>query len=225
MKPKEITNAIMLRGAAVLTGAAGFSQAQWNFHRRLGSVTQVVNFQRTEMSVGGDMFYVNVGIAFDALSKHLDIPIAQKPSTSDCHFQSRLESLVTDSPQWWGAAGDGPMSLFLKQMSHAGGREIASSDKDVDRVVSYFETCIRQALIELDQIDKPEAFLNHRWKEVPGTDMLVPMLAYVTGDYDQAWSAVEKASKKFSDRDGMSPAEIINRLRLEKLTNRLPTGK
>ena len=224
MKPKEITNAIMSRGATLLTGTTGFSKTQWDFHRRR-SVVQAVNFQRTEISMGGDLFYVNVGIAFDALSQHLNTPIEEKPPTHSCHFQSRLESLVADSPQWWGAASTGPMSPFLKQMSRTGGREIASSDKDVDRVANYFETCIKQALVELNQIDKPESFLNHRWKEVPGTDMLVPMLAYVIGDYDQAWNAVEKASKKFPDRDGMSPAETINRLRLKELTDRLPTNK
>lgn len=223
MKTKKVVHSIISVAVSVLTDSAGFNRTtREDFHRRLGSCVQVVNFQRSRMDVGkGDMFYVNIGIAFDELAQHLGTSVNEKPMAHECHFQSRMEDLVPDSPKWWVVSESSLATQFFKRASHTRGNEIVSSEADREKVGEYLVRCIVQTVSELDEIDSPRALLSHRWKEVPSAQVLVPLLAYVVGDYDRAWSEIQRIAEKFSDRQGMQPPEVVSRLRLEKLKDRL----
>ena len=195
-----------------------------DFRRRRGSTVQVINIQPSaERMENANVFYVNIGVAFDELWQHFGIAVPEKPMEYDCHFRTRLEGLLPDCPQWWVISGDSSTTQFFKQVSRLGGREIASNDEEVDKVTQLLAILIQKAVSELNKIDSPQTFLAHPWRNEPhgGNTMLNPLLSYVIGDLGPAWSELANLSKRFSDRPRMSVAELVSQLRLEKLRGKL----
>ena len=174
MNARKISDTIIATGAAPVLKAAGFVKHDFNFHRRKGSVVQVMNFQRSIDNRGGDnVFFVNVGIAFDdlwklqgidlngSMRKHLEAPLEY-----ECHFRSRLENLVVNCPRWW-VVSEGNAALF-QETSQTNGQEIASSEGEAARVAKFLADCVEQAVIKMNQIDSSKSFLAHPWKDVLG---------------------------------------------------------
>jgi hypothetical protein len=182
LNARKISDTIIATGAAPVLKAAGFTKQDLNFHRRQGSVVQVMNFQRSIDNRGGDnVFFVNVGIAFDdlwklqgidlhgSMRKHLEAPLEH-----ECHFRSRLENLVVNCPRWW-VVSETNASLF-RETSQSHGREIATTAEEATRVAEFLADCVERAVIELNQIDSSKSFLAHHWKDVPGNQGMTQQL-------------------------------------------------
>ena len=223
MRVKDSIKTVIDKGIAAVVSSDNFQRTQFNFRRRHGSTIQVINIQPSAENMGNaSTFYINIGIAFDELWQHFGMVIPTQPMEYDCHFRARLEQLFSDCPKYWVVSGDSFTTQFFKQVSRFGGREIASNESEVDQVIIFLSLQIRKAVSVLNQIDSPRTFLDHFWKDKPkgGNAMLNPLLAYVTGNLDEAWNELTKISKQFSDRPGMSVAELVNSLQLEKLKSR-----
>src|SRR5574340_491792 len=108
MNVSKMIDELIATGAAPALAASGFSRKKENFHRRKGSVVQVVNFQRSSDNGGeSGVFFINVGLAFDELWKaqghDLNGPMKtalEEPFEHECHFRSRLEALIPHCPRW-----------------------------------------------------------------------------------------------------------------------------
>ena len=183
MNASKIIVQLVTAGAAPVLKAAHFKKSNFNFHRRQGSVVQVVNFQRSEHNrAGGGVFFVNVGIAFDELwrLKGLDLNgsmrrYLEKPLEHECHFRSRLESLIADCPRWW-VVSDGDVS-FYREKSQTKGQEVITAPDDIALAAHLLTDCMNRLIAELDGIDGPKTYLAHRWREVSPNQGITQQLA------------------------------------------------
>jgi hypothetical protein len=200
MKAKEIVQAIVAASLHPQARAAGFKKKGFNFRRRLGSTVQVVGIQLSTSNVGATgRFYVNVGIAFDALWRLAGDPIREDPPERACHFRARMEQLVAGCPAWWDV----------------------SDQTDVGQVGKRLAACFERAVAELDRIDGPQTFLDHPWGDDVLALLLRPRLLYVVGDLDGAWHQLEVIAAKFADRRGMTVPDLVRRQHLKLLELRL----
>ena len=70
---------------------------------------------------------------------------------------------------------------------------------------------LAKAVAELDAIDSPKGFLSKTWPKV-GTDFILEArLQYVVGNYKLALKELRTAADFFSNRQGMSVQELIQR--------------
>lgn len=79
---KQLANAIK-----PLMKDAGFKKTAFNWHRKIDSVVQVLNFQGSQWSKS---LYINLGVYF------LDIGDKEKPPEYDCHIRQRLAGIAPD---------------------------------------------------------------------------------------------------------------------------------
>ncbi len=82
--------------------SAGFAHKGRNYHRRVGSVVQVINVQFSRLNYGSERaFYVNVAFAFDEYRNFFAIPIDETPFEYTCESRHRLEYMVPNTPHEW----------------------------------------------------------------------------------------------------------------------------
>jgi hypothetical protein len=183
MNASKIIDQLVTAGAAPVLEEAHFTKSKFDFHRRQGSVVQVVNFQRSEHnSVGESTFFVNVGIAFDELwrAQGLDLNgsnhrYLEKPLEHQCHFRSRLESLIADCPRWW-VVSNRDVS-FNRGKSLTRGQEVITAPDDIALAEHLLTDCMNRLIVELDRIDSPKTYLAHRWREVSPNQGVTQQLA------------------------------------------------
>lgn len=188
MNASKIADTLIDAGATPVLKANGFTQRDLNFHRRRGTTVQVMNFQRSLDNRGGDnVFFINLGVAFDVLWKIQGIDLngptqkyLEKPLEHECHLRSRLENLIPNCPRWW-VVSDTNAALF-RETSRTNGREIVVSPEDVTMVAKFLAGFIDQAIIELNKIDSPKAFLAHHWRDVPGNQGVTQHLTSVVNE-------------------------------------------
>lgn len=183
---------------------AGFRKTGMNYHRRRGETVQVVNVQVSHGSTSSEKsFYVNVGLAFDAICRLMELPILEKPKEYECDdrgTRDRLETFVADCPARW----------------------IVTAGEDVSEMTGSLLTSIERLSAELDRIDGIAAYRRHAW-----FDRFRPMLSnaqvlYLLGDADGAWREILDLVNLFSDRrNAPGPERLIDRLRLSDLKSRL----
>src|SRR5262245_21531660 len=102
---------VVMRAVTSVLKPRGFRKTALNIHRRHKDVVQVVNLQCSQGSTLGEkLFYVNVGLAFDALCHLVGTEILERPKEHDCDSRGtrdRLENLVDDVPDRWTVKTDG----------------------------------------------------------------------------------------------------------------------
>jgi hypothetical protein len=75
--------------------AVGFRKSGMNYHRRHGEVVQVVNIQVSQGSTWAEKeFYVNVGIAFDAICNLAGVLILDRPKEYDCDIRGTRDRIA-----------------------------------------------------------------------------------------------------------------------------------
>jgi hypothetical protein len=98
----ELLEGVIRQAVMATLKPAGFRKTGQSFHRRRGETVQVVNIQVSHGSSWAEkQFYVNVGIAFDAICVLAEVPILEKPKEYECDgrgTRDRLESLLSDVP-------------------------------------------------------------------------------------------------------------------------------
>ena len=184
--------------------ASGFRKAGMNYHRRHGETAQVVNVQVGHGSNWAEKtFYINAGIAFDALCRLSRVPVLERPREYECDgrgTRDRLRELVPDAPDSW--------------MLRAG--------DEVEATVGSIRGTIGRLVAELDRIDGPAAYRSHPWFDRFRPRAENAQVLYLLNDPDGAWREVEGLSALFADRKYPCLADgWVERLRLTGLESRL----
>ena len=191
---------VMARAVTPVLKGAGFRKSGMNYHRRRGEVVHVVNLQVGHGSTALEkLFYVNVGLAFDALSRLTGLPISERPKEYECDdrgTRDRLESLVPDCPDRW----------------------VVSAGEDVGKTVERLRGSMDRLAAELDLIDGIGAYRRHRWFDRFRPTRSNAQILYLLGDPDGAWREVLDLVTLLSDRpNAPGPRWLVERLRLTGL--------
>src|SRR5262245_34236374 len=140
----ELLDGVLADGVTPPLRAAGFRKTGRNYHRRLGGAVQVVNVQVSQAATGMEKeFFVNVGVAFDAICDLAGIPVLDRVKEYECSdrgTRSRIADLVPGAPQAWTVrAGEDPSDVAAALHRH-----------------------MQELVVELDGIDGPAAYRSHR---------------------------------------------------------------
>jgi hypothetical protein len=182
----------------------GFRKSALSFHRRHGEVVQVVNIQSSQYSSRDEkQFYINVGLAFDALCRLTGAEIPDRPRIPECDAcgtRSRLEDLVKGVPDRWSITA-------------------ASNAKTI---AAKLHRAIEKLAAELQQISDVRTYRTHRWFEGFRPTQVNAQMLYVLGDLDAAWDEVQQLCRTFADRQNINrPEWWVQNLGLQKLAGRL----
>jgi hypothetical protein len=193
---KGAFNQLLEISVVPLAKDAGFSKSGLTFHRRTTDSTQVINFQLSRGNTSQECrFYVNVGIAFDALFVLANKSIPKKPKEYECHFRQRLEKLVDGIPPIWRV----------------------TTETDIKELSDFLSESLEVAIRMLESISSITDFSKHSWFNIPSAPSLPFLIFYALAEYEAAWQEVQDVSKRFSDRRGMTESDLINRYNLEAL--------
>ena len=189
MPVRDTVARIVELGLAGMLRERGFDKHGFVWTRRREGTLQFIALQLSHGNVGEvGRFYVNVALSFDALSK-LAADAGSSSVTPEHHHDRRLEHWIPEAPSSWSIEPATPIEET--------GRSLADL---VARVVSL-----------LDRIESPRSMLE----EVPltaGAELVLrARLHYVEGDDERAMHALRGAAEAFSDRKGMSVADLIAR--------------
>jgi hypothetical protein len=192
------------RSVTAVLRPTGFRKSALNFHRRYDEVIQVVNVQTSHGSSSDIIrFYVNVGIAFDAICQLMALEIVEKPKEYDCDSRGtrdRLENLVTGAEACWSIASEG----------------------DLENTARRLNRCSELLADELQKIRDVQSYRRHRWFDRCRPRQENAQIFYLLGDFDNAWTEVNALCNLFADRGDLSrPEWWIKELRLSGLAGRL----
>jgi hypothetical protein len=180
--------------------AAGFRKSGTNYHRRRGETVQVVNVQVSRGSTWSEKeFFVNAGIAFDAICALAGVPVLDRPKEYECDdrgTRDRLGALIPAAPESW----------------------VLRVGEDTGGVVSALRDCVQQLVAELERIDGLAAYRAHRWFDRFRPTQANAQVLYLLGDRAGAWREVEALAAFFADRQNANRTEWwVKRLRLSGL--------
>jgi hypothetical protein len=120
---QSIFDDIVKRAVTSVLKPLGFQKSAFNFCRRHKDVVQVVNLQASLGSVYNEkLFYVNVGLAFDAICQLTHTEILDKPKEYDCDSRGtrdRLENLIDNTPERWSVNTNGNSDSVAKHLQNA----------------------------------------------------------------------------------------------------------
>ncbi|WP_406698141.1 DUF4304 domain-containing protein [Singulisphaera sp. Ch08] len=197
---EELLDGVLAQGVTPPLRAAGFRKTGRNYHRRKGGTVQVVNIQVSHGSTGMEKkFFVNAGVAFDAICELAGIPVLDKVKEYECDdrgTRSRLAEMMPGAPDVWTVqAGVDP--------------------SDVTAALLGF---MQGLVAEFDVIDGPAAYRSHRWfdrfRPVPANAQIF----YLIGDRTGARREVQDLAAFFADRKNANRVEWwVERLHLTGL--------
>lgn len=179
---------------------AGFRKVGTNYHRRRGRCVQVVNVQASRGSSWSQkVFFLNVGLAFDELCGLSGVPVLERPKEYECEdrgTRDRLEQLVPDAEEQW----------------------CAGPSVDAVEVTTRLRSAVTQLVHELDRIDGPASYREHRWFGRFRPKRENAQVLYVLGDHAAAMEEVRQLAKLFADRRGANSSEWwVERLGLKTI--------
>jgi hypothetical protein len=181
----------------------GFRKTALNFYRRHKDTVQVINLQSSSGSYWQEkLFYINVGIAFDAICQFAQLEILEKPRYYFCSergMNQRLEILIPAAPSTWSV----------------------KFDCDPEPVARQLQDVIEMLTTELQEVDSIQTYCNHRWFACCSGAQRA-QIYYILDDLDASWNEVKELSLFFADRPPLDRAEWwIKDLGLLKLGMRL----
>lgn len=196
----ELLDAVLARGVTPPLRAAGFRKTGRNFHRRLGGTVQVVSIQVSQGATGTEKeFFVNVGVALDAVCDLAGVPILDRVKEYECDdrgTRSRLSQLLPGAAESWTVrAGQDPSDIADALHRH-----------------------MQELVAELGRIDGPEAYRSHRWFDRFRPAQVNAQVLYLLGDLAGAFREVQGLASLFADRQNANRADWwVERLRLPGL--------
>ena len=193
-------DAVLNTAVVPILKGAGFRKSGTTFHRRHGETVQVVNFQGSGGSTANEKtFYVNVGLAFDAICELVGLPILERVKEHECDergTRDRLESLVENAPADW----------------------VLQENADHHELVEQLTACIFALESELNCIEGLATYRMHPWFERFRPTQLNAQILYLLGELGEARREVEALCALFADRPkAVGPEWWIDHLRLAKL--------
>jgi hypothetical protein len=197
---EDLLNDAIRQAVTPLLKAAKFRKTGMNYHRRHGQTIQVVNIQVSHGSTDREKsFYVNVGVAFDAICDLVGLPILERPKEYECDSRGTRDRL--------GVLVQEPTGEWAVRVGQA-----------TDNLIERLKRCFEELLTELDQLDSPAAYRSHRWFERFRPKAENAQISYVLGDLDGALAEVNALAKFFADRQNANRSEWwIQRLGLVRL--------
>jgi len=180
--------------------AAKFRKSGLNYHRRHGETVHVVNVQVSHGSTGVEKrFYINAGVAFDALCELAGVPVLERPKEYQCDrcgTRARLEEFIPGAPEFW----------------------VVRAGQDTADVVSALRGFIQQLVGELDRIDGLSAYRSHRWFDRFRPMRVNAQVLYLLGDMEGARREVQHLAEFFADRQNANRTDWwVEHLRLSGL--------
>ena len=175
---RESTQEIVKLGLAPMFKRHGFKKTAFNFSRRRGSVEHHFNVQLSQWnqgSIGG--FYLNVGVMFDDIKRHLGKEIPKLPKVYDCDFYIRLDAIDSQIP-----------------------REIKiDGNTDAESVAAWLTKHIEISFVApLNTVSSTQEFLSTGWIEK--MPWFPAIFYYVIGNKAEARRFVELEAQTFADR-------------------------
>lgn len=197
-------NELLSRAVTPILKPARFRKSGTNYHRRHGDTVQVVNIQSSRGSTSeAKEFFINVGIAFDAICELAGVPVMENPKEYECDergTRDRIEKLIPGIPASWSLQGG----------------------EDVSDISAELQKVMRQLLAELDQIDGLAAYRSHRWFDRFRPTQQNAQVLYLIRDMAGAWHEVQELADLFADRQNANRVEWwVDQLKLKKLENRI----
>jgi hypothetical protein len=199
--PSDVSfNEILRDAVTAVLKPAGFRKSGANYHRRRGSCVQVINVQSSRGSSWDEkQFYINAGLAFDELCGLANLPVLEKPKEYECDnrgTRDRLEKLVPDADDRW----------------------CVGPSVDNAAATTRLRSAVMELVRELDRIDGPAPYREHRWFDRFRPKQENAQVLYVLGDHSGAMKEVATLAKLFHDRQNANRAEWwIERLGLKEL--------
>lgn len=195
---------VIARGVTPPLKAAGFRKDGMNYRRRLGEAVQVVNIQSSHGSTwAAKAFYINVGIAFDAICRLAGVPILERPKEYECDdrgTRDRLEAMIPGCPDSW-RVGEGG---------------------DADAVAHALRGAMERLAAGLDRIDGIASYRDHPWFDRFRPRRENAQVFYLLGDLGGAWREIRDLNELLSDRpNAPTAAWWVERLKLVELGSRL----
>jgi hypothetical protein len=196
----ELLDAVLAHGVGPPLRAAGFRKTGRNLHRRIGGTVQVVSVQVSQAATRTEKeFFVNVGVALDAVCQLAGLPVLDRVKEYECDdrgTRSRLSELLPGAAESWTVrAGQDPADLAETLHRHM------------------------QALVsELDRIDGPAAYRSHRWFDRFRPAQVNAQVLYLLGDLAGAFREVQGLASLFADRQNANRVDWwVGRLHLSRL--------
>jgi hypothetical protein len=189
---RESIGELVKLAIAPMLKSRGFKKSGFNFARRNGSVTHFVNVQLSSWNGGSaGSFYLNVGVAFDEIARHLGKQPRESPRCGDCQFLVRIEQLNPKLPQQF--VVDETVDLRVLGSSIA---------------LSLDETFVSR----LTDVDSLRSFGRTGWVDVVPWGFPA-LFHYLSGNLPEARRLVQREAERFADR-GLTFESVAKGLRL-----------
>jgi hypothetical protein len=201
MTVRDILSKAVAVRVAGLAKARGFRKKGLTFHRTHGQTTQVIHFQLSRGNTADEgVFYVNVGISFDAVAALGGTTTGQVVIAGEAlHFGARLEDLAPGAPEEW--------AVTMQTDAHALGEQLGAA--------------LASVIDQLEAVESPASMLRTFALDDGAQRILRATLEYVTGNYDAALAELRRVAAQFADRQGMSVERLIEVNRLQELKTRM----
>jgi hypothetical protein len=197
---EELLKTVVAQAVTATLKPAGFRKSSTNYHRRHGATVEVIQVQSSHGSTWAEkVFYINVGIAFDAVCELAGVPILDKPKEYECDSRGtrdRLGQLVSEEADSW---------------------KVRTGD-DPGPTIALLGDALRRLVAELDRIDGPAAYRAHRWFDRFRPTPSCASILYLLDDDAGALAEVRALAVLFADRQNANRADWwIDRLNLTRL--------
>jgi hypothetical protein len=179
-----------------LAKSAGFRKKHYTFFRRRESLLQVVNVQSSIYNFGvSGGFFINTGIAVDALRLMEGKPIVEELKEYECHLRHRIEDYFPSAPQEWKI----------------------TPTTDMTAMINLLREAFKVVIDEFNAINSIEDIISrNKWGR--GSDyILLARLHYAIDQLDKSREYLQLAADFFHDRPGVSVSRYIERYHLHKL--------
>ena len=176
---RDSINQLVKLAMAPLLKSRGFKKNSLTFARRNGAVAHFVNVQLSSWNRGAaGSFYLNVGVAFDEIARHLGKPVPEFPRYDDCQFLVRIDKLNPELPPQF----------------------IVDDGVDLVSLGSHVARSLDESFIApLTVVDSLHAFGKTGWVHtVPWG--FPALFHYLTGNREEARRLVQREAAHFADR-------------------------
>lgn len=196
----ELLDEVLTRGVAPPLRAAGFRKTARSFHRRNGGAVQVVSVQVSQAATRMEKeFFVNVGVAFDAVCELAGLPVLDRVKEYECDergTRSRLAELIPGVAESW----------------------TVRAGHDTADMIETLHRHMQELVFELDCIDSPATYRSHRWFDRFRPAHVNAQVLYLLSDLAGAFREVQGLASLFADRQNADRVDWwVDRLHLPGL--------
>ena len=200
IEAEESLDRVIKQAVAAPLKPLGFKKRGRLFHRRHKEVVQVAEVQVSHGSTHDEKsFYVNIGLAFDAICRLTNRPVIETPASHECDERGtggRLEDFYAAALSQWSV----------------------STLSDAERVTSELRRIVETATVDFQQIGTIADYRRHPWFDRFRPKPENAQVFYLLGETESARSEIQRLCELFADRlNGDEPSFWIEQLGLSGL--------